>query len=191
MRALIALALPIVLGGCWTGPTFYSQAESEPAIPAGKYKLIGSVDPFADGYDPEVGSKVKVEYSKDGQASIHSAGEDGDDTSKVVFAPLKGVPDVYIVQATMFPDMTSPKGRKVSSRAVYGLINVVPGGYQLALPPCDGTRRLREGSRATVKGLLFTRKSECVFSTREDFEAAMQKFAQDPIRWTNYKRVKG
>jgi hypothetical protein len=191
MRALIILALPALLGGCWTGPVFYAQSESQPAIPAGKYKVVDIVDPFRDKPDPDFGKSVRVAYSKDGQASIYDASEAGDDSAHVVFAPLPGTPDIYVVQATMLPDLVSPKGQVVHASAVYGLVNVTADGYQLALPPCDGTQRIREGSRITVRGLAYFKKSACQFSTRESFEAAMQKFAEDPIRWTRYKRVKG
>jgi hypothetical protein len=184
MRALFPLALSLLLGGCWTGPVFYAQSESEPAVPAGRYKVVDIVDPFGSEVDPDFGKRVKVQYTKDGHATISDAGEHVDDLSNVVFARLRGAPHTYVVQGTLFPESSAPDGRILKSRAVYGLINVTADGYQLALPPCDGTQRLTEGSQITVRGLAYFKRSACEFSSRESFEAAMEKFAKDPIRWT-------
>lgn len=183
MKIFAAILLPLLLSGCWTGPRFYTTDEAEAAIPAGLYKVVNIEDPFGDEVDPDFGTRVRVSYAPDGHAFMNAASDGSDDPANVLLVNLPGMDNIFIAQAEM------GNGNPKSPLAIYGLINVIPGGYQLALPPCDGTRRWKEGSNVTVKGILFG-KRQCSFADRVSFEAAMQDFAKDPIRWTEYKRVK-
>ncbi len=183
MKRFVALLLPLLLAGCWTGPKFYTTDEAEAAIPAGLYKVVNIEDPFADAVDPDFGKRVRVSYAPDGHAFMNATSDGSDGPANVILVNLPGKDNIFIAQAEL--DTGNPK----SPAAIYGLINIIPGGYQLALPKCDGTRRLKEGSNVTVKGVLFG-KTQCSFADRVSFEAAMQDFAQDPIRWTEYKRIK-
>jgi hypothetical protein len=182
MRIFFIFCLSFLLGGCWVGPEFYTLAQNVQAIPAGKYKVIEVATPFDDDPDTELGSKVIVSFAPDGRTVIASQG-DPDDAVPAILVKLDGFSSIYIAQGSL------SRADAPNVPAIYGLVNVLPDGYQLALPKCDGTRRLKGKLGGFVKGPLYNRKS-CRFDDRATFEAAMQKFAADPIRWTTYRRVK-
>ncbi len=188
MKVAVAAGLVLTLSGCWLGPKFYAIDEAVAAIPAGTYRIRNIEDPT--GQDQRVNAlatadissatNVRVTYRPDGRVIVRNLGDSDDDPQTAMLVPLSDVPGfdrLYVVEVEMLG----------LDRAVYGIVNVIDNGYQLALPVCDGTRRLAPGSRVIIGGLLGRRT--CSFSNREDFEAAMRVFAQDPIRWTEYRRI--
>jgi hypothetical protein len=189
MRYLCTIIASLLLSGCWLGPQFYDVEQSVAAIPAGTYRIRHIEDPT--GQDQRVDAQatadirsatdVRVTYRPDGRAIVRNLGDSDDDPQTALLVPLTDVPGfdrLYVVEVDMFG----------LDRAVYGIVNVIDNGYQLALPMCDGTRRAAAGSRVIVSGLLAGRRT-CGFSDRADFERAMRTFAQDPIRWTEYRRI--
>ena len=183
MRNLLALCLGLMLSGCWIGPQFYASSEAVKAIPAGTYNIVDVVDPTLTDYGTYYSDRVRVAYRPNGTVSITN--DDGEGAESVIITPLTDVPGhdgIYVIQ------MDLGQGVAPVGTSVYGLLNIVDGGYQLALPKCDGTRRLRPGSRVIISGLLIGGR-RCSFPDRASFEQEMRRFAQDPIRWTEYRRV--
>lgn len=187
--ALCASMIATTLSGCWLGPRFYALDETVSAIPAGTYRISRIEDPTGQDQrvnelatiDLRTATDVRIAYRADGSALVENLSE-GEDPQPALLVPLSGVPGferLFAVQVDL----------EGLNRAIYGIVNVTDNGYQWALPACDGTRRLAEGSRAVISGPLVNRRS-CRFSSREDFEGAMRQFAQDPIRWTNYRQIR-
>ncbi len=182
MKIIAVLALPLTLSACWTGPQFYAANESVQAIPAGRYKVVHVEAPLDDDKATQIGDRLSVAYGPDGRIIV-SDSSGPDEPSNGMLARLEGTDGLYVAQIDLGQGLT-PVGM-----TVYGLVNVIPGGYQLALPLCDGTRRLSLKYGGVIKGALYPRKS-CAFAERAKFEAAMREFSKDPIRWTEYRRVK-
>jgi hypothetical protein len=184
---LLALA-SVALSGCWLGPKFYTIDEAVAAIPAGTYRIRNIEDPTGQDQreyvqatmDTRSATDVRIAYRADGHAIVRNLSDGDADFQDALIVPLTGVVGfdrLYVIAVDM----------QGLDRAVYGIVNVTDDGYQLALPACDGTRRLSPGSRVIIGGLLGRRT--CSFANRDDFEAAMRSFAQDPIRWTDYRRI--
>jgi hypothetical protein len=185
-RAVFAMLSALILSGCWMGPPFYSQNETVTAIPAGNYRIRHIEDPTGQDQrvDEEAASispfaiRVRIAYRRDGLAMVSNPA-DSDDPQPATIVPLNNTPgyeNIYVVQ------IDAPS----TGRAVYGIVNVTADGYQLAMPVCDGTRRLTAGQPVFIGGLLG--KRTCTFKSRTDLEAAMREFVKDPIRWTDYRR---
>ncbi len=180
MKLLYITALLVPLSGCWSGSSFYDLSESEAAIPAGRYEAIYTYDnQFADDESP-FGNRLSITYANDGHAEVASF--EGDDYSNSSLFKLGSAPGVYIVQADL-----GARIPKIGS-AVYGLVELLPNGYRVAIPKCD-QRRLAQWDRAIESG-LFVGKPFCHFSSREGLESAMLDYAKNPIGWTEYRRVK-
>jgi hypothetical protein len=188
VKSGLVAAMALTLSGCWLGAQFYAVDEAVAAIPAGTYRIRHIEDPT--GQDQRVNAlatadissatNVRITYRADGHAIVRNLGDSDDDPQSALLVPLTDVPGfdrLYVVEVEM----------DGLDRAIYGIVNVLDNGYQLALPVCDGTRRPIAGSRVIISGLLGRRT--CSFSSRADFEAAMRVFVQDPIRWTEYRRV--
>ncbi len=179
----VVMALP--LSACWKGPNFYSVSESVRAIPAGKYKVVdvySASKPSANRFDdPEFGSRLKIGYEDDGRVIINN---DTDDPAKMMLVPLKDRPNTFVAQI----EMDALIARTSAPGSVYGLVQVRGDRYRVSLPLCDGTRRLKPGSSVIVKGLL-VKGRVCSFDDKETFERAMVDYANDPLSWTEYKRV--
>jgi hypothetical protein len=171
--------MTLSLGGCWTGDNFYAASESEAAVPAGKYRIVDYGGPVSNADNADFGKFIKISYNKDGLASVDA--EDAGDTSEARLFKLGPNPGLYVVQA----DLGAPLLSVGSS--LYALVNVIPGGYQIAVPRCD-QKRASIWDRAITSGILVG-KPVCKFSNRTDFEAAMLDYAKDPITWTEYQRV--
>ena len=168
--------------GVPAGPT--AGREAVEAIPAGRYRVVAVVDPTETDRDTYYGDRVTIAYRPDKSVMITGSGDA--EVERSIIAPLTdvpGLPGVYVIQ------MDLGQGVAPVGKSVYGLLNVVDGGYQLALPKCDGTRRLAPGSRVIISGVLIGGR-RCSFADRASFEAEMRRFAQDPIRWTEYRRVR-
>ncbi len=192
MKKLIALMLPLILSACWTGPDFYADAPSVQPIAAGKYKVVRIISDFdrvehrfgSDrGFTGELNTKVRISYAADGDVVVEG-GPDGGGDEATRLITLDEAQGLYVVQVD--------PGQGVASltKRIYGLIRLTPDGYRLSVPLCDGTRRIKPGSRITVGGLLDKRRT-CSYPDREAFETAMRKFADDPVSYTEYRRVKG
>jgi hypothetical protein len=192
MKKLITLMLPLMLSACWTGPDFYADAPSVQPIPAGKYKVVRIVSDFdrvedrfgSDrGFTGEINTKVRISYAADGDVIVEGGPDGGGDESTRLIT-LDEAQGLYVAQVD--------PGQGVASltKRIYGLVRVTPDGYRLSVPLCDGTRRIKPGSRITVGGLLDKRRT-CSYPNRETFETAMRKFADDPVSYTEYRRVKG
>ncbi len=192
MTKLLALMLPLMLSACWTGPDFYADAPSAQPIPAGKYKVVRIISDFDRVEDRfgsdreftgEINSKVRISYAADGDVVVEGGPDGGGDESTRLIT-LDKAQGLYVVQ------VDTGQGVVSLTKRVYGLVRVTPGGYRLSVPLCDGTRRIKPGSRITVGGLLDKRRT-CSYPDRETFETAMRKFADDPVSYTEYRRVKG
>jgi hypothetical protein len=182
MRLWMIVALPLSLSGCWIGPVFYAPSESTQAIPVGRYKVVHVEAPLNDDKDTPLGARLSIAYAPDGRVLVTDSDEDAE-PSNVTLTKLADSEGLYVAQVDLGAGL-APVGS-----AVYGLVNVIPNGYQIALPLCDGTKRLSQKYGGVVKGLMFGRQG-CTFSDRASFEAALREFAKDPIRWTEYRRVK-
>ncbi len=176
-----------MLSGCWLGPGFYSGEQSVAAIPAGTYRIVDIEDPTGRDQvynarasaDTTLPTRVRIRYQRDGRAEVSNL-TDGDDPQVATLVPLEGVPGfdrLFVFEV----------GIEGLDTAVYGIVNVTDDEYQLVMPTCDSTRRLAAGSRVIVGGLLLGRRT-CRFNDRAAFEATLREFAQDPIRWTTYRR---
>jgi hypothetical protein len=187
MKKLITLILPLMLSACWTGPDFYAQAPSAQPIPAGKYKVVRNFSISPDDKEQSqletVGSRIRLSYAEDSSVII-KGGEFGDQDSHPRLITLDAQQGLYVVE------VDPGQGIASLNKRVYGLVRVTPGGYRLSVPLCDGTRRAKPGSRIIVGGLLDKRRT-CSYPDRETFETAMRKFADDPVSYTEYRRVKG
>jgi hypothetical protein len=181
MKLLYIAALSFALSGCWSGSNFYTMAEGEAAIPAGKYAAIYTYDNQVEeeGEGP-FGNKLTISYANDGHAIV--SGADGGESSNSILVKLGGDTGMFVVQAELGAPIP-----KIGS-AVYGLVELLPNGYRVAVPRCD-QRRLAQWDRAIVSGVLVG-KPFCRFSNRESFETAMLDYAKNPIGWTEYRRVK-
>jgi hypothetical protein len=179
MRVLVLLSLLLPLSGCWTGNGFYDASESVAAIPAGKYKIVDVQGPITSGDSADYGKRIKISYDSTGLATVDND-QDGD-SSEARLIKLGPNPGLYLVQA----DLGAALPRVGSS--LYALVQIVPGGYQIAVPRCD-QKRAAFWDRAIVSGLLVG-KTVCKFSNRANFEAAMLDYAKDPIAWTEYQQV--
>lgn len=178
MKLLYIAALSFTLSGCWSGPGFYTLSESEAAIPAGKYEAIHTYDNQVAEEGP-FGNALTISYTPDGQAVVKSL--DGDDSTNSTLVKLGDDPGIYVVQANLGAAIP-----KVGS-AIYGLVELLPNGYRIAMPKCD-QRRLAQWDRVIVSGLLVG-KPICRFSSRDGFESAMLEYAKNPVGWTEYRRV--
>ncbi len=181
MRLLYIAALSFVLSGCWSGPAFYTLAEGVAAIPAGKYEAIYTYDNQAKAEDDgPFENRVTISYSSDGHVIF--SGPHGNESSNSTLVKLGSNPGIFVAQADI--GATVPK----IGSAVYGLVELLPNGYRIAVPRCD-QRRLAQWDRVIVSGLLVG-KPFCRFSNREGFETAMLEYAKKPIGWTEYRRIK-
>ena len=189
MKILAVLALSLSLSGCWVGKDFYAPAESVRAIEPGKYKIHREYSRVND--DPDKVNRgqfndatdVKISYAPDGRALVRSNGEiDASIATLVEFDKAAGT---YIAQIDMTD--TSDKAGVGIGQAVFALIRVTPRGYDLAVPVCNDYHRIASRPRIYAKGPLFGLPT-CRYNTRADLEAAMVKYAEDPIRWTSYWR---
>ena len=180
MKFIYFTALSFALSGCWSGTNFYALSEGVAAIPAGEYEAIYTYDNQAAEDESPFGRKLTVKYAKDGHAEV--ANFEGDVSSNSTLIKLGSEPGLYVVQAELGAPIP-----KIGS-AVYGLVELLPAGYRVAIPKCD-QRRLEQWDRAIVSGLLVG-KPFCRFSNREGFEQAMLQYAKDPIGWTEYRRIK-
>jgi hypothetical protein len=179
MRNLSLLVLAASLSGCWSGNSFYAVSESVPAIEAGKYRVVAIGGPSTPANDATLGTYVKISYAADGHATVDDI--NGGDSSNSTLIKLGDTPGLYVVQADLgapIPDIGS---------SLYALINVIPDGYQIAVPKCD-QKRVVGWSRAIVSG-LFVGKPVCKFDNRADLETALLDYAKDPISWTEYRRI--
>jgi hypothetical protein len=187
MRQFAIIALSLMLSACWAGPDFYAETPSVQPIPAGKYKVVRNFSILPDdkeqGPSETVGSRIRLSYAEDGSVII-KGGEFGDQDSRPRIVVLDESQGLYVVQ------VDPGQGVASLSKRIYGLVRLTPDGYRLSVPLCDGTRRIKPGSRITVGGLLDKRRS-CSYDDRETFETAMRKFADDPVSYTEYRRVKG
>ena len=192
MKKLIVLMLPLILSACWTGPDFYADAPSVQPIVAGKYKVVRIISDFdrvedrfgSDrGFTGELNTKVRISYAADGDVVVTGGPDGGGDESTRLITLDEGQ-GLYVVQVDPSQGVTS------LSKRIYGLVRVTPDGYRLSVPLCDGTRRIKPGSRITVGGLLDKRRT-CSYPDRQTFETAMRKYADDPVSYTEYRRVKG
>jgi hypothetical protein len=179
-KALFSLALALSLSGCWSGSRYYAAAEAERAIPAGTYRIVAERE--ASGFKTLdiMRSRLTIAYAADGHV-IANDSESGD-ASSFILAKLKGSDGVYVAQGDLDGDMP-----KVGS-AIFGLVKPTANGYFLSIPRCD-QKRLARWSRAVVSGVLVG-KPVCRFTNRTDLESALLSYAQDPITWTEYRRVK-
>jgi hypothetical protein len=183
VKSCVALAFAFLLSGCWVGPNFYTIAQAERPLAAGKYKHVNWYHINGDVKDQDLDNpdaRVRIAYDADGRVIINNGEDDG---AKTLLVKLEGVPDTYIAQIELaYTNVTS-------SPTLYGLVRVMGDRYRISLPRCDGTRRLAPGSRVIVGGLLDKRR-KCSFSDRATFEDAMRAFAKDPVSWHEYKLIK-
>ncbi len=183
VKAFFATMLAFLLSGCWVGPNFYTLAQGERPLAAGKYKHVGSYlmkDAPRSDYREDRDARVRIAYDDDGRLTFNDS-EDGN--SKALLVKLDGAPGVYVAQVDLGQDKAG-KGA-----ALYGLVWVNDDSYRIALPKCDGTRRIAPGSNVIVSGLLMGRR-KCSFSDKASFEAEMRRFAQDPTSWDEYRLIK-
>jgi hypothetical protein len=180
LRHLLSLALIVPLAGCWSGNSFYALSEGVQAIPAGRYEVVEVRGPLTKSNDASYGERIKISYKADGRAVIEGA--EGGDSDNSLLVKLGEQPGLYVVQAEL-----GAKIPKIGS-SLYALVNLTPGGYQIAVPKCD-QKRAAFWDKAIVGGLLGG-KPVCKFSTRAAFETAMLDYAKDPIGWTEYRLVK-
>lgn len=187
IRTSLAAAVAFSLSGCWLGPRFYSDEQTVTAMPAGTYRIVDIEDPTGRDQivneraiaDSALSTRVRIAYQPDGRMLVSNLGS-SDDPQVATMVPLEGVPGfdrLFVFQV----------GMEGTDLAVYGIINLTDDGYQLVLPPCDSTRRLADGSPIIVGGLLLGRRT-CRFNDRVVLESTLRQFAQDPIRWTTYRR---
>lgn len=180
----LGLVLLLLLSACWAGPDFYADAPSEQPITPGTYKVVDVYGMFLDAEqrlaNEPVGARVRIAYGRDGGVIItsHPAMEEAEKVRLVALDRDRG----------LFVVVVDPgQGQVQVGTYIYALVMMTPTGYRLSVPICDGTRRLAPGSPVVVRGLLFGLR--CIYRDKNQFEAAMRAFADDPSSWTEYARV--
>lgn len=194
MKIFAVLLLSLSLSGCWVGQEFYAPSEAVQAIQPGKYKIHREYSRVSD--DPDKANRdqfnrdrlndatdVKIAYAPDGRALVRNNGEI--DASIATLVPFDKAEGTYIAQIEM-GDEAGIAGGGIG-KAVFALIRITPRGYDLAVPICNDYQRVASRPRIYAKGPLFGLPT-CMYNTRADLEAAMVKYADDPIRWTSYWR---
>lgn len=180
IRMLLPLIILATLSGCWSGDRFYTASDGVAAIPAGKYKLYAErgAPAYRDDDDLAYGEQVKITYGADGRALVENT-SDGDSNNSILIK-LGDAPDLYVVQADL--DARVP----AIGSSLYALLQVTDRGYIIMVPRCDEKRL--GNSRGVASGLLVG-KPVCRFNNRADLEEALLRYAEDPIRWTEYRAV--
>jgi hypothetical protein len=181
-KIFAALALPLMLSGCWLGPQYYQLAESERPIPPGLYKSSGSYDRFDERNELHETTRARISYQADGHIVLTPQG-DHEDPSYVILVPIDKEQGLYAVQVEFGQGVTA------INTAVYGLVWVRGDRYRVSLPRCDRPHRVSPRSRVYVGGIL-SGPITCSYPTREAFEKAALEFAEDPTSWDEYRRIK-
>ena len=184
MRWSALLMLPL-LSGCWIGPDFYAGTPSEQAVAPGIYAPVASGGVLPDIVqslmNEPVGSRIRIAYAPDNRIVIDTRPYT-EDARGMRFVPLDRARGLYVVE------VDPGQGEVETGRRIYGLVTLTPRGYRLSVPVCDGTRRLSPGSPVIVRGVLFGLR--CIYNDKAAFETAMRDFADNPVSWTDYARVK-
>lgn len=157
LRGPAGLCLLLALAACWTGETFYTVAESRPALPVGDYATT-SVTPDETG-------RVRVAIRRDSMTLITPIGTDGapdaGDAIVLGFAPLGG--------GRFAAWLTEVDGGSLAGDTVpYGLLARGEGGeFRLTIPACTGD----EAGAAVIRD---AETAVCHFATREALETALR-----------------
>ena len=120
MRLVPGLAALFLLGGCWSGPAWFSAGEAVAVIPDGKYRLVET------GASPLQGDVIGIAGQADGTLAVSGA----DNPVRAVIVPLDAARggDRYIVQLEQIAE--HPRN------ALYMLLDSGGGRYRLSLLRC-------------------------------------------------------
>ncbi len=168
MRGLIFLAM-LLLGGCWTGPSFYTASDAVTALPPGIYTMISPSDGESDI------EKVRVSIRTDGMTLIQAEEER---PSVVGLAPLGGRGRRYVGWGENDDPATAEEEH------AYWLLEARRGEFLLHIPLCKG-----EAARvATAAGADVSDEPKspvCRFSDRRGLERALRRLRpsdEDAVR---------
>lgn len=185
VAAPLALLAMMLLPGCWVGPDFYADEPPARPIEEGRYRIVDTYAMLPDAeqalwMNEPVFHRVTVSYDRDGTALVANSPEEADGPQRARIVALDRDEGLYV--AAIDPG----EGEVEMGSRVYALLMMRPDGYRVAVPPCDGTRRLGD-SPVIVSGPLFGLR--CRYDKRADFEKAMRDYARDPVSWTEYRRI--
>jgi len=164
LRLVPALAALFLLGGCWSGPAWFSAGEAVAVIPDGKYRLVET------GASPLQGDVIGIAGQADGTLAVSGA----DNPVRAVIVPLDAARggDRYIVQLEQIAE--HPRN------ALYMLLDSGGGRYRLSLLRC--TREAAQTAERT--GGQVSRDpqsaSTCIFADRATLVTALRAAADRP-----------
>jgi hypothetical protein len=173
-RGLAVAAALLLLGGCWTGRSFYTSADAVQPIRPGQYRVVAQV-PASEPSEINVGEPVSIR-SDDGGATVI---EDKDGRSTLFLAKVPDAPDRHVAQDA---DQSG-----TDEEAWFWLYAVEGDTVRVSLPSCDKTYRMARKAGAVVTKSASGR--ECHFPNRVSLEAAMARYAKRPDNWIEIQRV--
>ncbi|CAN5792899.1 hypothetical protein BH11PSE6_BH11PSE6_08960 [soil metagenome] len=164
MQLVPALAALFLLGGCWSGPAWFSAAEAVAVIPDGNYRLVET------GASPLQGDVLGITRQADGALAVSGA----DNPLRAVIVPLDPArpAGLYIVQLEQIAE--HPRN------ALYMLLDNGGGRYRLTLLRCTSAA----GDVAKESGGHVSRDpqsaSSCIFADRATLVTALRAAADRP-----------
>ena len=70
-HGLVVASALLLLGGCWTGRTFYTSADAVQPIRPGQYRVVAQV-PTSDPSERNVGELISIRSGEGGATGIEA-----------------------------------------------------------------------------------------------------------------------
>ena len=181
MRWLSALALLLLLPGCWFGGDFYTASDLRPALPPGRYR-VEPLTPRPGEEDP--GKTLVVSVRGDGFTEFVPVEQDGrEDRSETAIAGFVPVDETNTAFAAWFE--LPPGGPPAQNGAVgspdlrpYALLRRDPdGSYRFLILSCPGP--IEAIARAAGARPSELAPSVCIFPDRASLEAGLRSVPAD------------
>jgi len=173
-HGLVVASALLLLGGCWTGRTFYTSADAVQPIRPGQYRVVAQV-PTSEPSESNVGEHISIRSGEGGATVIEAQ----DDPDALFLAKVPDAPEHYVAQDA---DKSG-----TGEEAMFWLFAVDGNTVRISLPSCDKTYRM-----ARKAGTVVTKSSsgrECHFPNRGSLEVAMARYAKRPDNWIEILRV--
>jgi hypothetical protein len=152
-----------LLGGCWAGPLFYTDADLAAPLRPGVYALV---EP--DGTDEQ--PPMRISIRRDGYTRLDPT--DGSEGDVHGFARLPGAEGLYVSWGHERDDDVPGGG------TIYSLLDARDGRYRLLMPLCSETRRTAEAAGARF--VEDPKVPVCRFARRQALESALIALAERP-----------
>jgi hypothetical protein len=163
MRPLVCALISVTaLAGCWTGPRFYTAADSVAAVAPGRYRIVSS-----DGGEQ---GEMRVALLPSGLTLFEDESA-GKEPAQMGFVPL----DPQGLRYVAWPE---DLGRDRSAAEVpYYVLERDGRDYRMLFPMCTD-----EMAAAPPAGSVFVKDpklSQCRFGDRQSLEAALRGYRSD------------